>query len=273
MLAIAIKLIASIGLVGLAAGYDYCAHRSIPAKWQLKPFRSTVRSPCCDISDDQWKLIAWYFARVSSFIEITEVIPERQTKIHASRIASIFSKYFAQELYEKTGFDSYTKRVDYAQRDEALDKTDHLHRAYRWHAELSKNSINNTHVINIEAKLPAYRKVSSTVSREDEPDFGSVVLASSILTLNNYLKGESRRPFLNKRANYILIVYKQPTAIENWDKLAAAVLSRIWMYHGILNAIVLSACMKDKVSRPQWPTQLHEHTTIALILTFRATPA
>lgn len=222
---------------------DYCAYRSIPQKWQ----QFQVNKRCCGLSDEQWRLIAWYFARVRSFIEITEVIPERIIIKH--RTTSTFSKYFAQELYDKTGFDSFSRRVDYYQKVEVQDIHGHYKRAYRWHAELSKNSKNNTHVINVDAKLPAYRKVSATQTREEEPDFGSVVLASSILTLNNYLKGETRKPFLNKRALYILIVFREPTAIENWDKLAAAVLSRIWMYHGILNAIVLNACMQDQVNK------------------------
>lgn len=239
-----ILLFISFAIIGQITSVDFCAHRrAIPIKWQK--FQPLKR--CCDISDKQWDLIAWYFNRVSSFIVITEVIPEKLTLKHTDRVASIFSKYFAQELYDKTGFDSYSQRVDYAVDDQRRDLHGHTKRAYRWHAELSKNSVNNTHVINVDAQLPRYRQTSATQSREDEPDFGAVVLASSILTLNNFIKGASRKPFLNKRANYILIVFREPTAIENWDKLSAAVLSRIWMYHGILNAIVMNACMPDVV--------------------------
>lgn len=244
--AVAMAILALLIFSGLLSQIhcsDYCSYMKIPPKWQQRK-KSVL---CCDISNSQWKLISWYFARVSSFIEISELIPERQTVLHPHLAASTFSKYFAMGLYNQTGFDSYTQRVDYAQRDETKDKQAHFQRAYKWHAELSNKSKNNTHVLYIDAELPAYRKISSKAFREDEPDYGAVVIASSILTLNNYLKGDSRKPFLNKRANYVLIVYREPTRIENWDKLAAAVLAKMWMYHGILNAILLSTCMWDVV--------------------------
>lgn len=239
------KFIGSIFLISFSIlytnGADYCVDEQITGKWQQR----SIPKLCCGITDEQWKLIAWYFLRVESHIKVTEVIRQ---KIETGRLSSTFTTDFVRDLFDHLDTEYLTYRVDYSHRDEMLDEKqqDRYHQPYRWHPELSKHSKNTTHIIEHATEVTIRRKISKKKSRECEPDFGAIVLAEDIEIFDHYLNGETRHPFKNKRAIYILIVYKEIDG-RNWDRLASSVLSKIWKDHGILNAIIFSTCKHDNV--------------------------
>lgn len=219
----------------------YCTYENIKGKWQLR----IVSRACCDVSPKQWEIIAWYFKRVNSYIDVTEVIREKKKVIKAS---STFSSDFARELYPRTGLDCYSKRVDYSYYDEMVDKAEPHAKAYKWHAELSKISSNNETYVT-DTSMDIRRRIPSKSIRMDEPDKGVIVLTQDIAILDSYLNGESRHPFIKKRAHYIIFVYKEINDQKHFDKLASSVVTKLWVYHGILNAIILSSCKNESVRR------------------------
>lgn len=212
----------------------YCS--TMFGKWQhLKSIRQ-----CCGLSVEQMNLIAWFFVRVSSYIEVTEVVPE---EISAQR--SKFTSYFLKDLFQHTGLEYFTYRVDYSHRDQLKDEDEPYAQTYKWHAELLKG-VNRTHFV--EDTESTFEKMApGNGVREDDPDFGSVVLSEHIETLDAYLNGETRHPFKAKRAHYVLIVYRAMES-RTWDKWASSVLSKLWTHHGILNAIIISTCKEKNVS-------------------------
>lgn len=217
----------------------YCAYESIEGKWQQR----VAARLCCDVSTTQWEVIAWYLKRVNSYIDVTEVIREEKQVI---KIASTFSTDFSRDLYKYTGIDCYAYRVDYLQKDEMIDKSDPHAKAYKWHAELSKNNDSETYVM--DTCVHTIRRTNPSKSmRTDEPDNGSIILTHNIEILDSYLNGESRHPFLKKRAHYIILVYKSIDEKQDFDKLASSVMTKLWIYHGILNAIILSSCRNETV--------------------------
>lgn len=216
---------------------DYCART--PGKWQ----QMNVTRGCCALATEQLELIAWYFERVSSYIKVTEVVPEERVEQQSK-----FMSYLLKDLFAYTGVEYQTFRVNYSHRDQLLDKDEPYTSTYRWHAELSKGA-NRAHYIEVKDTESTFRQRISLKGRprEDDPDFGSVVLAETIEILDYYLNGETRHPFKSKRAHYVLIVYRE-TDRNTWDSWASSVMSKLWKNHGILNAIVVSTCKEKNVS-------------------------
>lgn len=220
--------------IGHSADVNYCGEGY--GKFQQLNFTRK----CCGLRDEQLELIAWYFLRVSSFIRVTEVVPE---EISAKR--SKFASYFLNDLYKYTGLEYYTVRIDYSYRDQLKDEEEPYEHTYKWHPEYLQG-MNRTHFV--EDTVATFKKIiSSSSEREDDPAFGSIVLSENIETLDFYLNGETRYPFKVKRAHYVLIAYRQMES-RTWDKWASSVLSKLWKQHGILNAIIISTCKENNVS-------------------------
>lgn len=82
---------------------NYIIEEFIQGKWD----QLADGSAFCDVSDDQWKLIAWYLNRVSH-IDVTHLVRE----VSLSR-QSKFANFFLKDLFEKTGIEYRTSQVDY----------------------------------------------------------------------------------------------------------------------------------------------------------------
>lgn len=193
---------------------------------------------CCGLSADHWKLISWYFQRVGSYLNVTEIYREHKWQ-------GLYMSHFLKELPQYITMEYYTNRVCYEEADELAEVDDPLNNTYWWHAEFSKNG-NSTYWVE-EDKLNVRPQIlKKNWKREDEPHSGNVVLADKIEVIDHYLNGLTRLPFKAKRAYYVIIIYKEIGA--NWDKYASSILSKLWKIHGILNAIVIGSCKENNVS-------------------------
>lgn len=230
-----------------------CAHlisiaiimvQSQKGKWNMDT------SPDCELSDDQWNLIAWYFERVS-YLEVTQIV----TSDHYHRRASRFCDYAIKKLAELTNIEYQTFIVDYNFKDDDIPPQSNT---YTWHEERfePRHTIMTGNVSRQPYRTPWIQDTIETAKerfktayrvREDEPDFGSVVIAESVEVFDHYLNGDARHPFYGKRAHYALIVHK-PINDTTWHDYASSVMAKMWKVHGILNAIILSSCNKENVS-------------------------
>lgn len=230
-----------------------CAHlfsiaiimvQSQKGKWNMDT------SPDCELSDDQWNLIAWYFERVS-YLEVTQIV----TSEHYHRRASRFCDYAIKKLAELTNIEYQTFIVDYNFKDDDIPPQSNT---YTWHEERfePRHTIMTGNVSRQPYRTPWIQDTIETAKerfktayrvREDEPDFGSVVIADNVEVFDHYLNGDARHPFYGKRAHYALIVHK-PINDTTWHGYASSVMAKMWKVHGILNAIILSSCNKENVS-------------------------
>lgn len=209
----------------------------IPGNWeQVKYERKS-----CIPSDEQMKLITWYFERVNNYLEVTEIVPE-----NSSSLRSKFTSYFLKHLnnYVQQKFSAFT--VIYRNRIQMMDEYETNFRVYEWQDENYYQGMNETHRTEQIEEL-FQMKYPKRAERTDSPDFASIVLVERIETLDLYLNARTRHPFKHKRANYVLLIYRE-TDSSKWDALAGRVLSKLWKNHGILNAIILSTCMPNRVS-------------------------
>lgn len=225
--------------------FDRCTNwQNIANQW--KNFNKTEDpNSCCGISKGQWDLIKWYFLRVGSHLNVTEI--HRDAEYYQPRF---FMSLFLHDLYEYTGMEYYTQRIRYRVRDEQLDEQDTFNdTTYQWHAELSKNGNSNYFIE--EDKLDIRAQIlKKSWNREDDPSIGSIVLASDIEIIDHYLNGkQTKEPFHSKRAYYIILIYRKFINNEDWDRLAGRILAKLWKVYGIMNAIVMATCKKDNVSR------------------------
>lgn len=209
----------------------------LPQTWeQVKYNRKS-----CITSDEQMKLIAWYFERVNNYLEVTEIVPEDLFGLR-TKFTSYFLKYLNRYFERK--FSSFT--VNYTKRVQMMDRYDTDFRVYGWHDEYSQGM---NEIYRIEEIDELFRmKYPKRTDRMDSPDFASIVLVERIETLDLYLNARTRHPFKHKRANYVLIVYRETESSE-WDELAGRVLSKLWKNHGILNSIIMSTCIPENVSK------------------------
>lgn len=208
----------------------------LPPNWEHVKYQ---RKSCIP-SDEQMKLIAWYFERVNNYMEVTEIVPENDFGL-LSKFTSNFLNHLNNYIVRKISV--FT--VNYKSRVQMMDEYETNFRTYEWHDEHSQG-INETHRTEQIEKL--FRmKYPKCAERADSPDFASIVLIECIETLDLYLNARTRHPFKHKRANYVLLIYRETDSSE-WDELARRVLTKLWQNHGILNAIILSTCMPNKVS-------------------------
>lgn len=204
----------------------------VPQNWeQVKYERKS-----CIPSDDQMKLITWYFERVNNYMEVTEIVPE-----DVSGLRSKFTSYFLKYLnnYIQLKFSAFT--VNYKSRVQMMDEYETNFRIYGYSQGMNETHRTEQFEELFRLKYPKY------ADRMDCPDFASIVLVERIETLDLYLNARTRHPFKHKRAHYVLLIYRE-TGNSNWDELAGRVLSKLWKNHGILNAIILSTCMPNNVS-------------------------
>lgn len=211
-------------------------------KWNLE------YDEICELSYEQWRLISWYFERVK-YIELTQIVV-RQKKYKRT---TIFSNYLSKSLYQHLKKDVKTFVVDFNYEDVDIKNS----QTYEWHTNRfePRDNTSGTHkhpdhqerpyleddVLSIKSRSVNYSRV-----RDDEPAFGSIVIAENIYVINNYLDGKHRHPFRKQRVHYIILVYKHVDK-SKWDKYASSVMTKLWKDHGILNGIVLASCKSDNV--------------------------
>lgn len=226
-----------------SSAIDYCkVSHDVAVQWEnLNNISYSMN--CCEVSEKQWQFIAWYFWRVGSHLNVTEI--SREIEFHK---LSLYMDFFVRDLYRYTALEYYTHRILYNVQDELADKQDDVfdHHTYEWHPELSKHG-NRTYYIEEDKMNIRSHILKRNWQREDEPDSGSVVLASNIEIIDHYLSGKkAKHPFTSKRSHYVILIYKE--IHHEWDRIASSILAKLWKVHGILNAIVISSCQKKDVS-------------------------
>lgn len=191
---------------------------------------------CCEITDSQWNLIVWYFLRVSSNVNVTQIVHESES-CHNER----YVNHFISDLYKYTGLEYFLQRIIY-RKPEYLDEENEIkvNTIYKW---------NGTEPAGYPGNEFYFRNKFSKRNRvrEDEPRYGSVILASDIQVIDDYLNGMTRYPFDSKQSHYIIFIYGG-FDIDKWDDLASSIMTKLWKQHGILDAIILASCNPMRVS-------------------------
>lgn len=212
--------------------YYYCAlDQSIYKEFRRVNF--TKPRYCCEPSARQWDLIAWYFRRVSSYINVTEIKwaneQEQQT---------LYASHFISDLYSNIHLEHYSNEVVYRfQHDHQKIESD----TYMWNLEPNQNitDIIADDIYELKRLLPKVR--------DEAPDIGSIVIASDIEIIYHHLNSASPPPFNSRRAHYVIFIYREIG--KNWHRLSSAVLSKLWHDHGIMNAIILASCSETQVNK------------------------
>lgn len=83
--------------------------------------------------------------------------------------------------------------------------------------------------------------------REDEPRFGSVILASDVEIIDDYLNGITRYPFESKQSHYVILIYGSFN-VDSWHHWSSSILTKLWKKYGILDVILLASCNPGRVS-------------------------
>lgn len=206
-------------------------HNELSEQWTPN---NTYDKSCCELSKKQWEIISWYFLRVGSHVNVTQI--QRNNK-------TLYMSHFLRELYHYTGLEYYTHNI-YFSGDQVTQKHPFEDSSYHWHAE--SEPTNSTYYIEEDALNIREKILKQNWIREDEPSSASVVLAADFEIIDRFLNGVIRIPFTAKRAHYVILVYKE-LEYDDWDKWASSILSKMWKLYGILNAIVLASCKPNNV--------------------------
>lgn len=228
-------LVLNFILIFSVESYYYCDfERNIIEFWT----RNTTYTPCCEITAEQWEFISWYFIRVGSHIDVTEIVREKD-------LYTSYSNPLLTDLYDYTGLKARNYRVDYSFVEE-IKNSKTLKKIHEWHPELSKYG-NTTYYMKDNIFDFRNHILKRNWNREDEPSKGSIVLASEIDIIDHYLNQVTRQPFVAKRAHFLIIIYREINDKKAWDKYASSILTKLWKVHGILNAIIFSTCHSENV--------------------------
>lgn len=109
---------------------NYCENiDELSTKWTHQ--NCSHQRSCCEISDGQWNLIVWYFLRVSSNVNVTQIVRETESCRYEHYI-----NHFLSDLFEYTRLEYYMERIIYRKRDQILDKQQEIqvNTTYQWHA-------------------------------------------------------------------------------------------------------------------------------------------
>lgn len=224
-----------------AAGYyaNYCENiEDLPKKYTQR--NCSQHLSCCEMTDSQWNLIVWYFLRVSSNVNVTQIVRENETCRYERYI-----NHFLHDLFKYTSLEYYVRRIIYRKRDQMLDKRSEIqtNTTYQWHAMVEPNLTGFAgNEFDFQRKLLKRNWV-----REDEPRYGSVILASDAQIIDDYLNGPMRYPFDSKQSHYIILIYGTFNA-ETWHDLSSSIMTKLWKKFGILDAFILASCNPGRVS-------------------------
>lgn len=226
---------------GLKAS-EYCqVDTQLAGLWENN---HNFRNSCCEMSTGQWGLIGWYFARIGSYINVTEIVRESDFRRHKNNNNYIAD--FLKDLYKYTGIDYITERIVYSFDDEVADEMVKINiNPYIWKTDENKR-VNYTDDIEENKKYIRSKLIKQHRQREDEPEFGKVILASDIKIIDHYLNSPNRPLFDSKRSHYVILIYEQSTV--NMELTISKILAKLWKVHGILNAIVLATCQPKYAS-------------------------
>lgn len=222
-----------------AKKYNYCERiAELPEKWTRRGGSSQLS--CCEMTDGQWNLIVWYFLRVSSNVNVTQIVHENESCWYERYI-----NHFLHDLFKYVNTEYYMQRIIYRKRDRNLEKKHEIqvNTTYLWHAyyytHLAGDAGNH---FDFHSKL-----LKRSCVREDEPRYGSVILASSAEIIDDYLNGPVRYPFESKQSHYIIFIYG---AFDRkvFHELSSSILTKLWKKFGILDAIILASCNPTRVS-------------------------
>lgn len=195
------------------------------------------KNPDCFLSEKQWKLMGWYFIRVT-YIEVTSIVHSNKINSDASKLR----EYLVKRLYNHTNVVYQTFTID---QDYKPDNNEHSHEYASPISELSYLNYSapwfqdDETTKNNRINLPSH-------TREDEPDFGAIVLAENVDLIDSYLNGLLRHPFTGKRSHYLLLIYKD-VHHSDWRRRAGNIIAKLWKVYGILNALIISTCQRDNV--------------------------
>lgn len=241
---ISLILVLTLFLIGNLKATNYCMENLLAEQWkQLNSSYIRNQTTCCEVSSGQWEFMSWYFLRVGSFINVTEIVrasdPVRQT---------FYMSNFVKDLYSHMGLEYHTHHIDYKSEDEVRDEQKKPNsKSYIWHAEPSAHSNSSDFIktgkLNIRSQI-----LKKNWYREDEPDVGSIVLASNLEVIDHYVNGERRKPFTSTRTHYVIYIYRRINV--NWDMMASSILSKLWKYYRISNVILMSSCQQKEVRIP-----------------------
>lgn len=206
---------------------------------------STVQSDCSNLSNGQWHMIAWFFSRVGSYINVTEIVRESELNRHKSYIGR-----FIKDLYHYTGLKYHNHRVKYRDIDESIDKMNpHPTNPYIWHTEFEMSENYTGKGLEVDKQYIRSKLLKQNRQREDEPEFGSVVLVTDIKIIDHFANGPTRYPFESRRTHYVIIIHEEyDKGVVNWESIVSKVLAKLWRGHSILNVIILSTCTHQFVS-------------------------
>lgn len=222
------------------------------SKWKLQ-------SDACDVTKDQWKLIAWYLER-APYIEVTEIVDNGANRPGASQ----FANRFVKELTLYASETIRTQTVDFE--TEELNPELYGWRGMRFQPRANETKRDEDVVIFQERDTfedVVHRTIAVNRTRQDEPIFGSIVLVECTDLIDDYLIGYPRRPFNYPRANFIIVTYKLEDG-KAWATTANRIMSRLWNIYGVLNALIMSTCRKDEVRRCKLLSLIQHLSTLAI---------
>lgn len=221
---------------------NYCEIiEDLPNKWTVYSRNRSHQHSCCELSEGQWNLIVWYFLRVSSNVNVTQIVNESEPCVYERYV-----NHLLNDLNTYVVLEYYMHRLIYRKRDQILDKKHELkvNSTYKWHVRQE-----DTYSTGDDGKKFHFRNKLSKQNciREDEPRYGSVVLASNFEIVDNFLNGVTRYPFLSKQSHYIILIYGSISA-DRWEEYSSSIMTKLWKKHGILDAIILSSCDPQTVN-------------------------
>lgn len=140
------------------------------------------------------------------------------------------------------------RRIVYGKREQILDKKHEIqvNTTYQWHAMIETHLLERSPRNFLEQFFQNKLSKRNCV-REDEPRYGSVVLASDAQIIDDFLNGPARYPFESKQSHYIILIYGTFNR-EVWHNLSSSIMTKLWKKFGILDALILASCNPDRVS-------------------------
>lgn len=120
---------------------------------------------------------------------------------------------------------------------------------------LRKAKLYKTHKVTINSNV--------NQGRTDEPEKGTLVIASTLKIIDEYLTGTARKPFDAPRGNYILFISNENiTDTVEHNLKSASILKKLWTEYGILNSLLITPCISNDLVYYLDPFEKIDKTTL-----------
>lgn len=187
-------------------------------------FINSESGECKIVNEHYWSLVEWFYGQLN-IVHVSLIVESRADKLdiwpHDELLQNILKSNFMHTLtFNVIDLNSEASKMSYVN-------------TFSWQGNVFEKRKNQSTEIVSRRKRAAYNSVKLSMKLKHDVDAGEFIIASKISTIDEFLTGSARKPFLIPRRLYVIAITN--TNEPQFDQITMNVLEKLWKDYGIAN--------------------------------------